>query len=64
MSKCFRVYHKLDPPYSILLECRNKEDTLIFESGVIAALSLYHFHFLIMFLSRLQDVPGKLKIYL
>jgi len=38
MSKSFRVYHKLDPPYSVLLECRNKEETLMFESGAVAVL--------------------------
>ncbi|XP_013387463.1 synaptojanin-1 isoform X2 [Lingula anatina] len=39
MSKSFRVYHKLEPPYSVLLECRNKEDTLMFESNAVAVLS-------------------------
>ncbi|ESO01264.1 hypothetical protein HELRODRAFT_157228 [Helobdella robusta] len=41
MSKCFRVYHKLDPPFSVLLENRSKMDgeTLLFESNIIATLS-------------------------
>jgi len=38
MSKNFRVYHKLDPPYSVILECRTKEETLMFESGAVAVL--------------------------
>lgn len=38
MSKSFRVYHKLDPPYSVILECRTKEETLMFESGAVAVL--------------------------
>lgn len=39
MSKGFRVYHKLDPPpFSVLLECRHKEETLMFESGAVAVL--------------------------
>jgi len=41
MSKCFRVYHKLDPPYSVILECRTKEETLMFESGAVAVLCEY-----------------------
>ncbi|XP_070565612.1 synaptojanin-1-like [Ptychodera flava] len=41
LSKSFRVYHKLEPPpYSVLLESRNKEDTLMFESNAVAVLSL------------------------
>lgn len=38
MSRSFRVYHKLDPPYSVLLESRNKEETLMFESNAVAVL--------------------------
>jgi len=41
MSKSFRVYHKLDPPYSVILECRTKEETLMFESGAVAVLCKY-----------------------
>ncbi|XP_077979137.1 synaptojanin-1-like isoform X2 [Glandiceps talaboti] len=40
LSKSFRVYHKLEPPpYSVLLESRNKDDTLMFESNAVAVLS-------------------------
>lgn len=41
MGKGFRVFEKLNPPnpYSILLEQRNKDETLLFESQAIAVLS-------------------------
>uniref|UniRef100_A0A8C4STD2 Uncharacterized protein n=1 Tax=Erpetoichthys calabaricus TaxID=27687 RepID=A0A8C4STD2_ERPCA len=38
-SKGYRVYHKLDiPPYSVLVEARNREECLLFESGAVAVL--------------------------
>nr|XP_006817895.1 PREDICTED: gamma-aminobutyric acid type B receptor subunit 1-like [Saccoglossus kowalevskii] len=41
LSKSFRVFHKLEPPpYSVILESRNKEDTLLFESNAVAVLSV------------------------
>ncbi|KAK6622419.1 hypothetical protein RUM44_002230 [Polyplax serrata] len=41
MGKGFRVFEKLNPPnpYSILLEQRNRDETLLFESQAIAVLS-------------------------
>ncbi|KAG8227890.1 hypothetical protein J437_LFUL008204 [Ladona fulva] len=41
MGKCFRVFEKVNPPnpYSVLLEQRNKEETLLFESQAVAVLS-------------------------
>lgn len=41
MGKGFRVFEKLNPPnpYSILLEQRNKDETLLFESQAVAVLS-------------------------
>ncbi|KAJ8299183.1 hypothetical protein KUTeg_023243 [Tegillarca granosa] len=36
MTKNFRVYHKLEPPYSVLVENRNNEETLMFESNALA----------------------------
>ncbi|XP_046406834.1 synaptojanin-1 isoform X1 [Ischnura elegans] len=41
MGKCFRVLEKVNPPnpYSVLLEQRNKEETLLFESQAVAVLS-------------------------
>lgn len=40
MSKGFRVFEKSKPPtpYSILLEHRNKSETLLFESNAVAVL--------------------------
>ncbi|KAJ6662397.1 hypothetical protein lerEdw1_011810 [Lerista edwardsae] len=39
-SKGYRIYHKLDPPpFSVIVEARNKEDCLMFESGAVAVLS-------------------------
>lgn len=38
MSKSFRIYHKLDPPYSVILENKNNEETLMFESHAVAVL--------------------------
>ncbi|XP_069744866.1 synaptojanin-1 isoform X3 [Narcine bancroftii] len=41
-SKGYRIYHKLDPPqtpYSVIVETRNREDCLMFESGAVAILS-------------------------
>ena len=39
MSKGLRVYHKLDPPYSLLIEARNNQKTLFLEPRVITELS-------------------------
>ncbi|PSN48304.1 Synaptojanin-1 [Blattella germanica] len=41
MGKGFRVFEKINPPnpYSVLLEQRNKEETLLFESQAVAVLS-------------------------
>lgn len=39
-SKGYRVYHKLDPPpYSVIVEARNREECLMFESAAVAVLS-------------------------
>lgn len=40
-SKGYRIYHKLDPPqgpYSVIVETRNRDDCLMFESGAVATL--------------------------
>ena len=44
MGKSFRVCEKINPPnpYSVLLEQRNKEETLLFESQAVAVLCAYH----------------------
>jgi phosphatidylinositol-bisphosphatase len=43
MGKGFRVCEKINPPnpYSVLLEQRNKEETLLFESQAVAVLCAY-----------------------
>uniref|UniRef100_A0A4W4G1P4 Synaptojanin-1 n=1 Tax=Electrophorus electricus TaxID=8005 RepID=A0A4W4G1P4_ELEEL len=39
-SKGYRIYHKLDPPpYSVIVETRNRDECLMFESGAVAVLS-------------------------
>ncbi|KAI1903398.1 hypothetical protein AGOR_G00026770 [Albula goreensis] len=39
-SKGYRIYHKLDPPpYSVIVETRNREECLLLESGAVAVLS-------------------------
>ncbi|XP_026075564.1 synaptojanin-1-like isoform X3 [Carassius auratus] len=39
-SKGYRIYHKLDPPpYSVIVETRNREECLMFETGAVAVLS-------------------------
>ncbi|XP_021342465.1 synaptojanin-1-like isoform X1 [Mizuhopecten yessoensis] len=39
MTKNFRIFHKLEPPYSVIVENRNIDDTLMFESNALAILS-------------------------
>ena len=40
MIKNFRLFHKLEPPYSVILENRNNADTLMFESNALAVLCM------------------------
>ena len=42
LSKNYRIFHKLEPPYSVLLEDRSKDDTLMFESNAVAILCKNH----------------------
>ncbi|XP_019639348.1 PREDICTED: synaptojanin-1-like [Branchiostoma belcheri] len=39
LSRSYRVFHKPETPYSVLLEARNREECLMFESGAVAVLS-------------------------
>ncbi|KAL4225388.1 Synaptojanin-1 [Mactra antiquata] len=39
ISRSFRVYHKLDPTFSVMLENKNLSDTLMFESNAVTILS-------------------------
>lgn len=43
MGKAFRVFEKINPPnpYSILLEQRNKDESILFESQAVAVLCKY-----------------------
>lgn len=41
LSKGFRVYQKLEPRFSIILESRAKDETLIFESNAVAVLCTF-----------------------
>ncbi|NP_001139913.1 synaptojanin-1 [Salmo salar] len=42
-SKGYRIYHKLDPPpYSVIVETRNRDECLMFESGAVAVLCKTH----------------------
>ena len=40
MGKCYKIWHKIygQGPYSVLLEQRNRDEALLFESLVIAGL--------------------------
>ena len=40
MGKSYKIWHKINGhgPYSVLLEQRNRDEALLFESSVIAAL--------------------------
>lgn len=51
MSKGFRVLEKSKPPtpHSVLLEHRNKSETLLFESQAVAILCKFNFHLDIYF---------------
>lgn len=45
MGKSYRVLEKVIPPnpYSVLLEHRNKEESLLFESSAVAVLCEYEY---------------------
>jgi phosphatidylinositol-bisphosphatase len=61
MGKGFRVCEKINPPnpYSVLLEQRNKEETLLFESQAVAVLcaycDLYKYTFYVIGISGCHD---------
>lgn len=58
MGKGFRVLEKSKPPspYSILLECRGKEETLLFESQAVAVLCKF-FQFILRIHTLLSKHP-------
>nr|XP_025041896.1 synaptojanin-1 isoform X1 [Pelodiscus sinensis] len=62
-SKGYRVYHKLDPPpFSVIVETRNKEECLMFESGVVAVLSSAEKEAIRSTYSKVMDAYGLLGV--
>ncbi|XP_078088949.1 synaptojanin-1 isoform X5 [Mustelus asterias] len=64
-SKGYRVYHKLDPPpspYSVVVETRNREDCLLFESGAVAVLSSAEKEVIKNMYTKLLDAYGLLGV--
>ncbi|XP_013782623.1 synaptojanin-1-like [Limulus polyphemus] len=64
LGKSFRVYHKAIPPnpYSVLLEKRNKNETLLFESQAVAVLSEHETDMVKRQYSPLLDAYGCLGV--
>ncbi|XP_058681911.1 synaptojanin-1 isoform X6 [Poecile atricapillus] len=62
-SKGFRVYHKLDPlPFSVIVEARNREECLMFESGAVAVLSSAEKDTIKNTYSKVMDAYGLLGV--
>ncbi|XP_041066893.1 synaptojanin-1 isoform X3 [Carcharodon carcharias] len=64
-SKGYRIYHKLDPPpssYSVIVETRNREDCLLFESGAVAVLSSAEKEAIKNMYTKLLDAYGLLGV--
>ncbi|KAM6446394.1 synaptojanin-1 isoform 4-T4 [Liasis olivaceus] len=62
-SKGYRVYHKLDPPpFSVIVEARNKEECLMFESGAVAVLSSAEKEAIKNMYSKVMDAYGLLGV--
>ncbi|XP_072901178.1 synaptojanin-1 isoform X7 [Hemitrygon akajei] len=64
-SKGYRIYHKLDPPqspYSVIVETRNREDCLMFESGAVAILSSAEKESIKSMYTKLLDAYGLLGV--
>lgn len=64
MGKGFRVFEKVNPPnpYSILLEQRHKDETLLFESQAVAVLSPQETDSMKKQYTKLQDGYGCLGV--
>ncbi|KAJ9600882.1 hypothetical protein L9F63_000994, partial [Diploptera punctata] len=64
MGKGFRVCEKINPPnpYSVLLEQRNKEETLLFESQAVAVLSTQETESVKKQYTKLLDAYGCLGV--
>ncbi|XP_060090313.1 synaptojanin-1 isoform X2 [Heteronotia binoei] len=62
-SKGYRIYHKLDPPpFSVIVEARNKEECLLFESGAVAVLSSAEKEAIKNMYSKVMDAYGLLGV--
>ncbi|NXA14828.1 SYNJ1 protein, partial [Sapayoa aenigma] len=62
-SKGYRVYHKLDPlPFSVIVETRNREECLMFESGAVAVLSAAEKDTIKSTYSKVMDAYGLLGV--
>ncbi|XP_012277310.1 synaptojanin-1 [Orussus abietinus] len=64
MGKAFRVYEKLKPPspHSLILEQRNRKETVLFESQAVAVLSARETESLKAQYSKLYDAYGCLGV--
>ncbi|XP_064476937.1 synaptojanin-1-like isoform X2 [Ornithodoros turicata] len=64
LGKSFRVYHKIRPPnpYSVLLEQRSKNETLLFESRAVAVLSQHETDTVKKEYTTLADAHGSLGV--
>uniref|UniRef100_A0A8C5PHL4 Synaptojanin-1 n=1 Tax=Leptobrachium leishanense TaxID=445787 RepID=A0A8C5PHL4_9ANUR len=62
-SKGYRIFHKLDPPpFSVMVEARNKEECLMFESGAVAVLSSAEKEAIKSTYSKVMDAYGILGV--
>ncbi|XP_056415459.1 synaptojanin-1 isoform X6 [Hyla sarda] len=62
-SKGYRIFHKLDPPpFSLIVEARNKEECLMFESGAVAVLSSAEKEVIKSTYSKVMDAYGLLGV--
>ncbi|XP_063994499.1 synaptojanin-1 [Diachasmimorpha longicaudata] len=64
MGKGFRIYEKLKPPspHSLILEHRNRKDTVLFESQAVAVLSAQETESLKIQYTKLLDAYGCLGV--
>ncbi|XP_075449989.1 synaptojanin-1 isoform X3 [Ascaphus truei] len=62
-SKGYRIFHKLDPPpFSLIVEARNREECLMFESGAVAVLSSAEKEAIKNMYSKVMDAYGLLGV--
>ncbi|ESP04692.1 hypothetical protein LOTGIDRAFT_135750 [Lottia gigantea] len=66
MGKIFRVFHKLPPdpdtPYSVILESKNREETVMFESNAVVILSSAEADTVKKFYSKILDAYACLGV--